>query len=112
MSSEFSKLISQVKQSSDVPSNPVAGEEFFDTDTNYWMRYDGSMWRGIAFVASTTSTSTTSTSTTSTSTSTTSTSTSTTSTSTTSTSTSTTSTSTTSSSTSTTTTSTSTSTTV
>lgn len=69
MSTQFGVLGGKIIESSSVPTNPVAGQEFFDTDTNFWMRYDGSIWRGMDFTTTSTSSSTTSTSSSTTSTS-------------------------------------------
>lgn len=79
----FASLAGRLATASDNPSNPIAGDEYYNTRTNSWMRYDGAgTWRGIAFTGTSTSTSTTTTSTSTTTTSSTTTSTSTTTTST------------------------------
>ena len=51
---DYQILIGKVTKSSAVPTNPQPGDEFFDTDTNYWMRFDNVTWRGIEFTSSTT----------------------------------------------------------
>jgi hypothetical protein len=67
--STFERLIGKVSEFSAVPSNPTEGQEFYDTDTDYWMRYSGGVWRGLAMTSTSSSTSTTSTSSSTTSTS-------------------------------------------
>lgn len=77
----FSQLIGRRRTGTSAPTEPnnppVAGDEYYDTATDRWYRYNGTTWKYLTF-ATTTSTSTTSTSssTTTTSTSTTTTSTS------------------------------------
>jgi len=61
--STFEKLIGKVSVSSGAPSNPSEGQEFYDPDTNYWMRYSGGVWRGLAMSTTTSTSSSTSTTT-------------------------------------------------
>lgn len=77
---KHSQLESRIRELTSNPSNPDAGDLYYDTTNNRLMRYNGSYWAGLGFTTSTSTSTTstsTSTSTTSTSTSTTSTSTST-----------------------------------
>src|SRR3990167_628014 len=78
MSTTFGQLEGALRRGTSDPVSPAAGDMYYETTNNRWMRYDGTVWRGLAVTTSTsTSTSrTTSTSTTTTSTSTTTTSTS------------------------------------
>lgn len=48
------------------PTNPVEGDEYYDTTTNSWLRYNGTGWLGNKLTTTSTSTTTTSTSTTTT----------------------------------------------
>lgn len=60
----FSKLTGRIKWVTTNPTDPQAGDEFFNVTTNTWVRYTGSNWIGFRFTSSSTSTSvTTSTST-------------------------------------------------
>jgi len=68
--SKHLNLSGRIRLAASAPSNPIQGDEYYDTTVNALMRYDGSVWRGVVLGTTTTSTST-STSTTSTSTSTT-----------------------------------------
>lgn len=68
---KFASLLGRLPVSASNPSNPVAGDEYYNSRTNSWMRYDGSQWWGARVTTTSTSTTTTSTSTTTTSTSTT-----------------------------------------
>lgn len=71
----ITNITGRIKLAATAPTDPVAGDEFFDTDQKGWFIYSGNNWLGRYF--SSTSTSTTTSTSTSTSTSTTSTSTST-----------------------------------
>lgn len=53
------------------PTDPEAGDRYFNTNTGWLMQYNGTTWVGSAYTSTSTSTTTTSTSTTTTSTSTT-----------------------------------------
>lgn len=67
----FSALIGRRRVLTSAPSDPRQGDEYYDSDTNRWYRYNGSTWKYLAFTTSTsTSTTSTSSSTTTTTTST------------------------------------------
>ena len=79
MTTGFGSLEAQFRTETTDPSSPITGDIYYNTASNYLMRYDGAKWTGLAFTTSTSTTTTstsTSTSTTTTSTSTTTTSTS------------------------------------
>jgi hypothetical protein len=79
MGTHITDIRGKIKLASVAPSNPVAGDEYFDTAQMSWMVYSGNNWLGTGQFTTTSTSSTTSTSTsTSTTTTTTSTSTSTT----------------------------------
>jgi hypothetical protein len=62
--SKYNSLTGRIRLLSAAPSAPSEGDEYFDTTTNCYMRFDGSNWRGFSLTDTTTSTSiTTSTST-------------------------------------------------
>ncbi len=70
----ISDIKGRIRTGATNPSNPVSGDEYWNTTTKGWFRYSGNNWLGRNFSSTSTSTSTstsssTSTSTTSTSTS-------------------------------------------
>ena len=73
-STHITNITGRIRLATGAPSDPVNGDEYWDTNQKAWFRYSGNNWLGILF--SSTSTSTTTSTSTSTSTSTTSTSTS------------------------------------
>lgn len=73
MATRYSSLAGRLPESASNPVNPKIGDEYYNTRSMSWMRYDGAEWRGVALTkdGTTTSTTTTSSSTTTTSSSTT-----------------------------------------
>lgn len=71
-STHITDIKGRIRTASSAPSDPLSGDEYWDTNQKAWFRYSGNNWLGFKF--SSTSTSTTTSTSTSTSTSTTSTS--------------------------------------
>ncbi len=71
MSTTYRSIEAKFKTGTSNPTNPEAGEMYYDTANNRLMRFNGSYWTGVGFNTTTsTSSTTTSTSTTTTTTST------------------------------------------
>ena len=79
MGTHASNIMGRIKVAASAPSNPVIGDEYFDSTDHAWKRWSGNQWlTSGSFTTTSTSTTTTTSTSTSTSTTTTSTSTSTT----------------------------------
>ena len=65
----------RIRMNSTHPSDPVVGDEYYNTTFNIWFRWTGNNWAGVTFSSTSSSTSTTTSTSTSTTTTTTSTST-------------------------------------
>jgi len=59
---KYRKFAGRIKKVTELPSNPVDGDEVFLTGAHAIMRYNGSVWKGMKLTTTSTSTTTTSTS--------------------------------------------------
>ena len=64
----ITNLRGRIRVEASSPSNPVTGDEYWDSTQKAWVRYSGNNWLGFRFSSTSTSTSTTTSTSTSTST--------------------------------------------
>jgi hypothetical protein len=63
MTATLNSIESKIRTGTSNPTNPNAGDMYYDTTNNRLMRYNGSYWTGLGFALSTSTSITTSTST-------------------------------------------------